>query len=1057
MITDGRTRPVFVWLTLIVSAAVAFSQTESATVSGRVTDASGSVVSGTEVQLQSTERGTSQQTVSNHSGIYSFPSVQPGQYHMTLHKAGFRQIEFVGLVVNVQDHLEKNFQLQVGSVSESITVTGGAPLMNTEDAAVSTVVDRQFADNLPMNGRTFQGLIQLTPGVVVVPSNAFDQGQFSVNGQRAASNYWTVDGVSANIGTSAFNPSNGAGGAVGAFSALGGTNSLVSVDALQEFRIQTSTFAPEFGRTPGAQISIVTRSGQNNFHGNIFDYFRNDILDANDWFADNKGLRKPQERQNDFGGIFSGPILKNRTFFFFSYEGFRLRLPQTALSLVPSQTARQTAMSVVQPYLNLFPLPNGLDHGDGTADFNASYSNRSTLDAYSLRLDHKLTSKIGLFARYDYSPSNLFERAAGFGSPVNEITPTHIRIQTATVGAGWTLSATTVNDFRFNYSKVNADSRALVDNFGGAVPLSSLPFPNPFTTANAKFQFGIFQFISDGGNLHEGENANNVQHQINIVDSMTLQRSAHSLKFGVDYRRLTPLFGQLQYEQDVFFNDMNGAVSNNLSQASIFSGINATLLFRNLSLFAQDTWRIVPRLTLTYGVRWDTDFAPTTLHGPPLPAATGFNLNDLSMLALAPPGTPVFNTQYGNFAPRIGGAFLLNTKNNWATVLRGGFGVFYDLVTGDTGNLFVPNNYPLGAGKNYSGGSLPLTPAQIMPPPIIPPDSSQGALNAYDPHLPAPYTLQWNIADEQGLGSHQTLSATYLGAAARHLIQTATVFQTNPHIGITTLMAGVGTSNYNALQLKFERQLSEGLQALASYTWSHSIDTGSAGSFNTASNQLFSGSPAGNRADSDFDIHNSFSAGITYEIPNPLTIKFARAVIHSWSLQTLLQARSAPPSDVSDSNFFNFANRFIADVRPDVIPGQPLYLFGSQYPGGRAFNPAAYADPPSDPTTGIPLRQGNVSRNSLRGFGATQWDFAVHREFPIHESLHLQFRAEMFNVLNHPNFAPPISSFGSSGFGLSRQMLGRSLASGPGSSGGLSPLFQIGGPRSIQLALKLSF
>ena len=204
-----------------------------------------------------------------------------------------------------------------------------------ESAAVSTVVDRQFAENLPLNGRSFQTLIQLTPGVVLTTSSYASDGQFSVNGQRADSNYWMVDGVSANIGVSSSSAATDTlSGSLGGFSAQGGTNSLVSVDAMQEFRIQTSTFAPEFGRTPGGQISIVTRSGTNQFHGTAFDYFRNDVLDANNWFngtSTTPPLPKAEERQNDFGGTFGGPIIKDRTFFFFSYEGLRLRLPQTAL------------------------------------------------------------------------------------------------------------------------------------------------------------------------------------------------------------------------------------------------------------------------------------------------------------------------------------------------------------------------------------------------------------------------------------------------------------------------------------------------------------------------------------------------------------------------------------------------------------------------------------------------------------------------------------------------------------------------------------------------------
>src|ERR1035438_1214995 len=203
-----------------------------------------------------------------------------------------------------------------------------------------------------MNGGSLQSLIQLTPGVVLTANNLFDTGQFSVNGQRANSNYWMVDGVSANIGINAVDAGSGVAGTLGSTSVFGGTNSLVSVDALQEFRIQTSTYAPEFGRQPGAQISIATRSGANQFHGTAFDYFRNDALDANNWFADSVGLSKPRERQNDFGGTFSGPIVKEKTFFFFSYEGLRLRLPETTLSNVPDLAARQGAVSTIQPYMN---------------------------------------------------------------------------------------------------------------------------------------------------------------------------------------------------------------------------------------------------------------------------------------------------------------------------------------------------------------------------------------------------------------------------------------------------------------------------------------------------------------------------------------------------------------------------------------------------------------------------------------------------------------------------------------------------------------------------------
>jgi hypothetical protein len=271
------------------------------------------------------------------------------------------------------------------------------------------------------------------------------------------------------------------------------------------------------------------------------------------------------------------------------------------------------------------------------------------------------------------------------------------------------------------------------------------------------------------------------------------------------------------------------------------------------------------------------------------------------------------------------------------------------------------------------------------------------------------------------------------------------------------LVTNAATSDYDALQVQFQRRLSRGLQGLASYTWSHSIDDASAGSYGSASNLLAPAAIAGsNRGPSDFDIRNTFSAGFTYEVPSPRDGTLAKVILQHWALQSFVLARSATPIDVSDGNFTEFVGGVRADVRPDIIVGQSLYLHGDQYPGHLALNPGAFTDPPTD-ASGNPVRQGNVSRNSLRGFGATQWDFAVHRDFTLRESVLLQFRAEMFNIVNHPNFGPPSGSFGLPGFGVATAMLNQSLGGGNVGSGGLSPLYQIGGPRSIQFALKLEF
>src|SRR6202046_3672606 len=359
---------VFILMVCLVLGLPVLAQSPNGSINGLVLDPSAKVVVGADILIVSDTTGVQYPGKTNAEGIYVVTNLPPGPYRIQVSKIGFKTLIKPDIVLSVQDALAISFTLPIGAASETVTVTGGVPLLNTESGAVSTVVDRQFVENIPLNGRSFQTLIALTPGVVLTPASYSEQGQFSVNGQRADANYFTVDGVSANIGIAAGSGlTQGAGGALPGLSAAGGTNSLVSVDAMQEFRIQTSSFAPEFGRTPGGQVSIVTRSGTNDFHGTLFDYFRNDVLDANDWFSDHNGLAKPEERQNDFGGVLGGPIIRDRTYFFFSYEGLRLRQPQSQETVVPDSASRQLAPSALQPYLDAYPIQNGPELGNNFA------------------------------------------------------------------------------------------------------------------------------------------------------------------------------------------------------------------------------------------------------------------------------------------------------------------------------------------------------------------------------------------------------------------------------------------------------------------------------------------------------------------------------------------------------------------------------------------------------------------------------------------------------------------------------------------------------------------
>ena len=303
-----RAHPIiFLFVVSLFLGAPSIAQSPNGTINGIVLDSSGGVIVGAEIMIVNDATSVQYSGRTNGEGIYVVPNLPPGPYRLQVSKIGFKTLIKPDIVLNVQDALAINFSLPVGAASETVTVRGGASLLNTESPAVSTVVDRQFAENLPMNGRSFQTLIELTPGVVLTPSNGNSPGQFSIAGQRTTSNYFSVDGVSANFGVGLSLSANGTGSGQ-AFSVLGGTSSLVSVEALQEFRVETSSFAPEFGHAPGGQVILTTRSGTNDFHGGIYEYFRNDVMDANDWFADQAGVPKAAERHNDFGGYLGGRI-----------------------------------------------------------------------------------------------------------------------------------------------------------------------------------------------------------------------------------------------------------------------------------------------------------------------------------------------------------------------------------------------------------------------------------------------------------------------------------------------------------------------------------------------------------------------------------------------------------------------------------------------------------------------------------------------------------------------------------------------------------------------------
>ena len=1030
---------------LLTSFTFGLAQSTNASVAGRIIDPANALIVDANVAAICAATNVRYEVVTNDSGEYHLANLPPNSYRLEIQKSGFKKVVKPDVILHVQDALRIDLQMTLGDVSETVMVESGAPLVNTESATVSTVVNRTFVDNIPLNGRSFQTLINLTPGVVLTPSTFNDQGQFSVNGQRADANYFMVDGVSANFGVTGFIAMmQSASGSLPALSASGGTNSLVSVDAMQEFRIQTSSFAPEFGRTPGGQISIATRSGTNAFHGTLFEYFRNDVLDAKDWFINAAGLPKPRERLNDFGGVLGGPVVKDKTFFFFSYEGQRLRQPSSLQTVVPDNQARQQAPATMRPYLNAFPVANGPGVAPGLALFNAGFSNPSSLDAYSIRVDHSLRSKLNLFGRYNFSPSNFDQRGPLFssGRVLSAVNSLSSSVHTGTVGLTQIISPEISNEVRANYSNHRIGIDFVMDDFGGAVPLpDSLLFPSGISSTNGTFLFiilGVGQYV-------QGKQGTTEQRQINLIDNLSVTKGGHQLKFGVDYRWLAPFSSPAAYHQFAAFSGVSSAPGGALSGTALLAQSSSfqtnALLSQNFSLFGQDTWKISPRFTVTYGLRWDVNPALKGKNRDNDPF-TVLGLDNPATITLAPRGTPLYETTYGNFAPRIGVAYQFRGIRHWDAALRAGFGVFYDLGQGSLGG--VSSFFPYSFDKSFSLSPFPLSPQQAAPPPLTTNPPVPTMLVA-DPHLKLPRTYQWNVALEQSIGNNQSIAATYVGASGRQLLRVTNLFSVNPNFDFIALTDNSATSDYNALQVKFERRLSRGLQALGSYSWSHSIDIASTDAIATNINTPDQvADPTVDRGNSNFDIRHAFTAGVTYELPE---VRAFKPILNGWSIDSFLYARSAPPVNIVSGSFFAAGTQLAP--RPNVIPGVPLEIHDSQFAGGKIFNRAAFATAPAG-------TQGNFGRNVLRGFGAWQVDFALHRQFRITERVGLRFRAEFFNLFNHPNFGSPTNVLTSPLFGRSTQTLANSLGSG-GANGGFNPLYQLGGPRSIQFALKLQF
>ncbi len=578
-------------------------------------------------------------------------------------------------------------------------------------------------------------------------------------------------------------------------------------------------------------------------------------------------------------------------------------------------------------------------------------------------------------------------------------------------------------------------SARYLDNFGGATPLNTSGVPG--LESDSWLTFFLFYDLYPYYLL---EPQSNRERQINLVDTFTHTIGRHTLKYGVDYRRLVTSEALPSLWEVGFYYSEALVLANQTDGTNMYKQtINMKAVYPNTSLFAQDEWKVNDRLSLSYGLRWELNPAPHDANG-----NTPYTVNEISNLStvtLAPKGTALWKTVYHNVAPRLGVAYQVHSTPGMGTVVRAGLGLYYDTGT----ELGADGYYGVGTTgfESFNGDAFPLTTDQIAGVPAAnadPPYNS--AVWGFDPNLKTPYTLQWNASVGQQFGENQTLNLNYVASASRHLLTQN--FYRPDLLGNTNFISGNGlylttnraSANYDSLQVRFQRTLARGFQGLLSYTWAHSLDNAST---NFTVYEL-------ERGPSDFDIRNNFQAALSWDIPGRYGNAWTAYALKHWSLDARISARSALPIDIYSKATVDSGSGTGQYFHPDRVSNQPLYLHVATFPGGRQINPQAFVQ--KDDANGNAI-EGNAGRNSAHGFDAAQADLTLRRDFPFTERVGLQFRAEAYNLLNHPSFGSIYNTLDTGAlFGQTYTTLDSQL-------GRLSSIYQIGGARSMQVSLKL--
>lgn len=1006
--------------------AVALLAQNRAVITGVIQDSSGAVLPGAVVTVMNQRTGVRRVAESDHRGMYFVSTLPAGAYKITVRRPGFRTAAKLGVEVGAVQNVRVDFMLELGSVQEVINVEGGFEQINTEDGSTAVTFRREPFDALPLRTKGLHGMLEFAPGVLTTPAASGEAGQFSSAGQRPNTNYFLVDGLSANNAvTGSGLMGEFPGGALPAMTSIGSLHTLAAMPEVLEVRVQTSTFAPEFGKMPGAQVAIITRSGSNEFHGEAFYSGSHEALGANNWLANRSGLPRAAARLHDFGGSFGGPLRRDQTFFFASGESIRLIQPFTFRHVVPSLEVRQNAPQHVRGVLDAYPLP-AASSGGKVSERTAQVSWPSSVHTGSLRIDQAIGARGLAFVRYKETPSS---SRSGY----LQVNDADFRTRSFTLGVVSALTPSVTNDTRLNISRAAVDTQwAPIALDGAKTPdLTPVlpPVPGPRSGVQAVWIDGLGQILVGQGDRSR-------QGQWNMASTFALTSGRHQIRFGVDYQRLTPTRDRGFTAMTATYPSLDDLLNGVTPSYTTFEAGAGSSVIEVFSSFAQDTWALTPRLNVTWGMRWEFTPAPS-FRAPGLSAGSGsfrsrFPSEPIALangeLLMAYEQTPIWRASYTQFAPRVGIAWRVNEAST--TVLRGGFGIFYD--TGFVSATELLNGAPFN--RWYTALAAAGQPS-----------ITNSIDYGYAPGLRLPYTMQWNLSVERALDERSVLSVGYVGSSGRRLLRRESYVVAGTDQPRVVLATNEGVSDYHSLQVQYRRQMSRGFGGLISYTWGHSIDNGSWDS------ALFLVDPAHgfsrDRGPSNFDARHSLQGAFTWELPAPMGKSVATRLLRNWTLSGIGRVRTAFPIDlVSRENAFGLG--FDNAARPDVIGGQSVWLLDPSAPNGRRLNPDAFRLP----TDGT---QGSLGRNAIRGFGLVQVDAAIERQFQMARAT-LGVRLEVHNVANRPSFGDPVRFLSHPLFGESTSLLSMMLGRGRPNTG-LTPALQSGGPRMAQIGLHFRF